>query len=631
MKPLLRLFCSVLFPLYSITLPTFGYADNLVDRLQAQSEQQKLWQRPQWLNLLHYRGNGDKADAYTSAVDDDRFFNAKNGKNDPQAELAATLVALFDSETSGNQHAQCRFVARLIWLQQQLKFNPAALPAVTCEDYLEWRKIVQPTQVTLIFPAYHLNSPSSMYGHTLLRLDRAAGDHDSDWLSTAVNFGADVKEDDNSLFYAYKGLAGGYPGIFITEPYFKKIQEYNHIEHRDIWEYPLNLTPQETERMVTHLWELKEINFDYYFFDENCSYRLLELLEVARPGVELTNEFKLTAIPVDTVRAIERAGMIESVNYRPSQATVLQHLLDSIPEEDQQLVARLSADFAFADDAAFTALSMNRQRNIVDAAYKFLRYRQVGEARDPDIAKRSYQLLAKLNSYPSQSPSAVPAPTPPEQGHGSKRATIGFGRRLDNNYGEFGFRMSFHSLTDNEAGFLRGAQINIGSLQLRAQENDSLQLYQLDLVDIFSLTPRTRFFNPLSWRIYTGLERQYTRGKDQLVGHVTGGAGVSYPFTQNSQFYALAIARLETNKQLDRSVEAALGGIGGLLWHFGPSTAHLEVGGEQFNDGVYRLRASYTQNFVLATNQSIRLAAKREWQENNTEFSDVSLSYQYYF
>jgi hypothetical protein len=617
--------------LFSVTAPGISFADDIVVKLQAQAAQQKLWQRLEWLNLVHYQGEGDAPGNYVSEVDDDRFFNAEDGKNNPDAELAATLAALFNTEPSGNENAQCRFVARLIWLHQQLQFDLTALPAVTCADYLEWRKVVQPTQVTLIFPAYHLNSPSSMFGHTLLRLDRDEGSHDSDWLSSAVNFGAEVNDDDNSLLYAYKGLFGGYPGLFITEPYFKKIQEYNRIEHRDIWEYPLNLTPQETERMVTHLWELKGINFDYYFFNENCSYRLLELLEVARPGVELTDEFKLSAIPVDTVRAIESAGMIESVNYRPSQATVLQHLLDDMPDEDHELVAQLSADITFADDARFTALTADRQRNTVDAAYRFLRYQQVGKARDPVIAKRSYQLLAKLNSFPSQSPSEVPAPIPPEQGHGSKRTTFGLGRRLDNDYAEFGFRMSFHSLEDNEAGFLRGAQINLGSLQLRAVENESLILYQLDLVDIFSLTPRTRFFNPLSWRVYAGLERELTNGVDQLVAQVTGGAGVSYPATRDGLVYALATARLESNKQLDHPVELALGGIGGLLWHFGPTTARLEVSGEQFTGGVYRLRTTYEQNFVLSTNHSIRLSAQYEWQENNTEFSDVSLNYQYYF
>ena len=52
------------------------------------------------------------------------------------------------------------------------------------------------------------------------------------------------------------------------------------------------------------MWELKQIQFDYFFFDENCSYRLLELLQVARPGLQLTTQFPLTAIPTDTVKAI---------------------------------------------------------------------------------------------------------------------------------------------------------------------------------------------------------------------------------------------------------------------------------------------------------------------------------------
>ena len=39
---------------------------------------------------------------------------------------------------------------------------------------------------------------------------------------------------------------------------------------------------------------------------------------------ELTEEFIITAIPVDTVRAIQNADMIESVRYRPAQATEIQ-------------------------------------------------------------------------------------------------------------------------------------------------------------------------------------------------------------------------------------------------------------------------------------------------------------------
>lgn len=471
-----------------------------------------------------------------------------------------------------------------------------------------------------------------MFGHTLLRLDNSQGTK-TDWLSYAVNFGADIDNSDNSLLYAYRGLAGGYPGIFISEPYFKKIQEYNRIEHRDIWEYELNLTADETEKMIEHLWELKTINFDYYFFDENCSYRLLELIEVARPEVELTDEFILTAIPVDTVRAIDDAGLIESISYRPARATEIQHILADMSDQQRDIVLSLSSDISTLDSDAFKRLSTTQQKVTVDLAYKYLRYLNTKTALDPEISKRSFQLLQKLNTYPVEIDigKSVPAPLPPEKGHKSKRMDIGLGQRLNNNYVEFGFKMAFHDLEDSKEGFLQGAQINMGNIKLRAEEDVGLRLYQFDVIDIFSLTPKNRFFNPLSWKVYSGFERQLTLDKDQLVYHVSGGAGKTWEIMENHQFHALAIGRLEINKQLKNDLEPAIGFNTGFLSHFRHSTAHLEFSGEQFEDEIYRLRVEYTQNFVLSTNHSIKLFAKHQWQDNNIDFSDLNLNYQYYF
>ena len=628
--------CTKCYLLYVVltTLPPAVQAgeDPYVTDLQAQARNQQIWRQPEWINLLHYNGKGDQPDEYVSDVNDGRFFIAAEGKTNPEEELLATIAAFYRTDIAGDEHAQCRFIARLNWFKQNLSFDVKSLPAVQCSKYLEWRNHVRSGSVTMVFPAYHLNSPSSMYGHTLLRLDAEEDEASSTWLSTAVSFGADVATDDNSILYAYKGLAGGYPGTFVTDHYYKKIQEYDRIEHRDIWEYRLNLTSDETERLVTHLWEVQNIRFDYYYFDENCSYRLLELLEIARPGVDLTGEFKLTAIPVDTVRTIARANMIETTAFKPSQLSVLREKLKQVPIEDQDLIIRLSEDLSVSTQDSFTGLSVTRQKAIVDIAYQYLRYQQTGKERDPVVAKRSHRLLLLLNSYPKNSSGKIVVATPvaPEQGHGSKRASFGLGKRLDNYYLDLGFKMSFHDLEDNEDGFLRGAQINIGNLQIRAEENESIRLYRLDLVDIFSITPRTRFFKPLSWKIYTGLERQFTRSVDQLTAHVTGGAGGSWQLLKNSQVYALITARLEANKKLDRAIEPAIGFTTGVLQHFGSSTARLDVSGEQFSDGIYRLRAAYIQNFVISINHSIRFSAKYEWQEVD-EYSDVQLRYQYYF
>lgn len=609
----------------------FASSSVTLERLLNAAQQNELWNAPHWRNLLHYEADSDSPAGFTSQVDDARFFNAPDGKTNPESELLQTLQAFYKTDIDSEHHAQCRYIARLKWLQQQLATELVNLPAVDCKEYSEWRKFVAVDQVTLIFPAYHLNSPSSMFGHTLLRLDHAKEKNSSDWLSVAVNFGANITQDDNSLFYAFKGLTGGYPGFFIVEPYFKKIQEYNQKEKRDIWEYPLNLTQQETQRMVEHLWELKEMEFDYYFFDENCSYRLLELLEVARPGIDLTSEYGLTVIPVDTVRAIKAVGLTSQVHYRPSQVTVLENLLQQIDPSYQHYVSELTEDTSLIDTKEFKSISIDQQKRIIQTAYKYLRYKKTDESRDKKSAATSYQLLSALSMLAVEDTTiAAKEPSHPEDGHYTKRTNIKTGRENEQNYVEVGIRMAFHSLEDNVNGFLQGAQINMANLQLRGTQDESVKLQRLDVVDIFSLTPRTALFDPWSWKILTGMERQLTDGTNRLVTHVSGGAGLAYDFFDDALIYGLVTLRLEHNRGFADSIEPAVGIDTGLIYHFASSTARLELSGEEFSNNEYRHRVVYSQNFVLSQNHSIKFSYKHEAHQL-TDFDEFNLAYQYYF
>lgn len=551
----------------------------------------------------------------------------------PRTEMLATLAAFYRDDVQGNEHPICRFPARLRWLSERVKIDSHTLPEVECPDYVEWRGIVQAEQVTLIFPTYHLNSPSSMFGHTLLRLDRSAGNNDSKWLSFAVNFGANVQAVDNSLLYAVKGLTGGYPGIFIVTPYYNKIREYNRIENRDIWEYRLNLTPAEVERMVVHLWELKEVNFDYYFFDENCSYRLLELLEVARPGLELTDEFGVTAIPIDTVKSIEAAGLIEDTLFRASKMTELQALLTQLSGEEEGYFERLVTDIEVVKLAGFIALDATKQQKIIDAAYRYQRYQQSTMARDDLLAKRSHTLLGLLNKYPpDDTPLPIVIPVQPEKGHHSRRVSIGVGERDEQVYQALSMRMAFHSLEDNGYGYLRGAHINMANLELRANnETDKVTLQRLDVIDIFSLTPRTRFFSPLSWRVYTGLEHQVTNGVDRLTTHVTVGVGVAYKFFDDGLFYTLGTARLELNRGFsDKRIKPAAGAAAGLLWHFASMTTRLELAAEKFSNNQYRSRLQLRHNIPFSRNHALYLSVNGE-KHTADRFVETTLSYRYHF
>ena len=598
------------------------------DSAWAQAQARELWQRDEWLKLVHYKPDAWPGQ-WKSQSDDPRFFLAAKGATDPRAEMQATLEAFTAPAEQGNQHAQCRFVARLTWLRRELALGE--LPQPDCAEYREFRDLVRATRAVLVFPSYYLNSPSSMFGHTLLRLDSGEADGGAEYLSFAANFGALVNPDDNGLFYAFRGLTGGYRGQFSVDQYYKKIREYNHDENRDIWEYPLNLSAEETGRLIEHLWELRHINFAYYFFDENCSYRILELLEVARPGLDLTSAFPLTAIPIDTVRAVQDAGLIDGKYFRPAQGTVLKQRLGTLPPELQPLVIRLSNSPALLDSPELRALSPALRASLIDAAYKYLRYTQTSTERDPEIAQRSFQLLQALQAHAADlGPAKADPGASPDMSHGSRRLSVGAWREEEQDYLTLGLRMSLHSLQENRAGFPAGAQINIGNLDLRIEDDGEVDINRLDLVDIVSLSPRDRFFKPLSWAVTTGIERQWAGGREHRVAQVNGGVGATRALWADNRIYGLVTGRLEHNHGFADPLQPAIGARGGLLLGGGTLTSVWEAGVEQFANGQTRTRVDLQNNLRLSRNQALHLQLL--WRDQRPDDAlAVGLRYQYYY
>src|SRR3989338_3935461 len=78
-------------------------------RLSAE-QLQRLADSPEWIALGHYETG--KLGGWRSYVDDETFFLAADGEQDPGAELAATLAALYGPASAGDRHAQCRYPAR---------------------------------------------------------------------------------------------------------------------------------------------------------------------------------------------------------------------------------------------------------------------------------------------------------------------------------------------------------------------------------------------------------------------------------------------------------------------------------------------------------------------------------------
>ncbi|MCR8923071.1 DUF4105 domain-containing protein [Dasania sp. GY-MA-18] len=583
----------------------------------------------QWLNLLHYKSkdpNNFWRNNFHSYVDDKTFFLSPSGYSNPVAELRATIKAFVEDANS-----QCKYPARKLWLLNRHPQLAEQLPAVDCADYEQWRKNIDAQQLVLVFASSYINSPSSMYGHTFLRVDPGNIEQGTTLLSYALSFGANIPEHENGFLYAYRGLFGGYPGTFDAKPYYEKVKEYSRMDNRDLWEYRLDFNQQELTLFMAHAWELNLVNFDYYFFDENCALRLMELLDIARPGLELAAKFTDVAIPIDTVRVVTEAGLVNDVYYRPSNQVKLQHALAALNEQEQRLAAALAEDESLLQSAAYSELTAARQQLVAHTAYSYLRYKTNSLPRDAAVSRRNLALLRAIKA--GQAPIKLPAitqPVAPEQGHKTKMWALALGEEDGKAYTDVEFHMSYHDLLDNQNGYPAKASLNMGRIIFRAKADESVQLQRLDLIEIASLAPRDEFFKPLSWRVNAGLERQWVGQKDELASQVNGGAGVAYSLYGDLSGYALASLRLEYNEGLAKNLDLAPGAALGLLWGNGKHQALVAAEHYRFLDGVERNSLSVGYNWSWDVNHALRLMFNRRLQQSH-DVSEASVSYRYYF
>ncbi|MBR9870370.1 MAG: DUF4105 domain-containing protein [Gammaproteobacteria bacterium] len=549
-------------------------ASTLATHTAFASNLENLHEHPVWLTLGHYHENRFGS-GYTSQADDPAFFLSSSGKTSPEAELAATLEAI-QQPGEGDDHARCRFPARDAWLREQLNLPD---DPITCPAYEDWADTLNTEKVTLVFAASYLNSPSSMFGHTFLRLDPPQDDNETDLLlANTISYAADAAEHDSELLFAYRGIFGGYPGITSIKPYYEMIRLYNDIEHRDLWEYTLNLSQAEVDTMLAHTWEIQDKNFDYYFFDENCAYRLLALIDVARPGTELLEEVSTHAIPSDTVRWVRDKDLVESIHYRPSAATAVSHNLESLPDEHQTIAAAIANGYVKLNDPAVQKLPPGEKARLLDATYDYVRYQSEADNWPREFAAPlSHQLLVTRSRIDNAEPiPSVPEPTVrDDQGHDTFRLSLSSGQLAHNEFTELTIRPAYHDIVDPPEGYRTGAQLQFLRLDARLyHDNDELQVEQITGVEIRSLSPRNQFFSPTSWQVGFGGRRTDTGTKRVLAPYLEGGAGGSWSLGDNSQLFAMATADLEIDDDIRRGYDFAPGADLGVL-HQSPRVSLL--------------------------------------------------------
>jgi len=605
-------FCLAFIP------PVFAFAseyDASAERLRDYAVEHSLWKDDYWQKLLYYRKtfSGVRGNSV-----DKNFYISEKGIYDPKSEFLAEIDGFFQKPADINDMPECLFPQRYFYLRKILPPEVNVIKSPVCPVFEKWKSTIDASGAGLVFAGSDLNNPSTLYGHTFLRLyrKRYSGRGLMDY---TVNYAADTG-DSKGLLYIVKGLTGSYPGRFSTVPFYLKVQEYSNWENRDLWEYPLDLSREEMETLYRHGWELGRAAFPYYFFNRNCSWQLLPYLDIIRPTAGLEKRFsgRWGVIPSDTAKAVARVfSGGEKTLFRPSGWRTVDYERARLSGEQRKAVGELvdeKSDEGFEKLKAFSAAG---QASVLEVSADYLKWKnRSGKLDGEEYTRRSGKIFAARSILGKQeTPGGEPdMPYDIRDSHGSLRTGAGFIYSGNEAAYEISARPALHGLTDYSAGYMPDVQLEMMNLRVRYMpERKRLYAEEITLVRVVNLLPWDSWSRKPAWAFSVGARQvpeNYAEEGKALVFGGSADAGISLrlPFGPGL-FYTLAEASADAGSVLDEGWRAGGGVKSGFYFDFVSARAAAGLGYMKYPSDSWNSVLSCSFDFSYSLTKDLALSA----------------------
>ncbi len=308
-----------------------------------------LANKPYWSKLLHYENNH-------SIINQQEFFLSPNGKTDLEDELNQTIKYFLSDNNS-----TCRYPARYKWLNKELNMN---LKRATCRAL---EKFLEPEfkKISIVFTAERYNSPSSVFGHTFLKVD-------SKYIPYAINYAATIPDATDPVSYFIKGAIGGFFSHYELLTYNIKDFEYTKEEFRDLISYEINYTEDEVQNIMLHMYEIKDTDEDYYFTSRNCSSELLKLIDIGRYDSQLSKELNFVTIPIDVVYILQNNNLLDKISISYSKLKLFNEYISKLSSVEKEMLRKLINREISTVNFDKSNLSLESKNNIVLAAISYI-------------------------------------------------------------------------------------------------------------------------------------------------------------------------------------------------------------------------------------------------------------------
>ena len=466
--------------------------------------------REAWLALLHYdvTSNG-----WLSQVSDPSFFLDPRGKHDPEAEWNSDRLAFLApaGERPVGEHGQCRFPARFALMKQALAWSSADVRQVECVELETHRRSVDAESLSVVFASYFLANPASAFGHIMLYLGSGSGRK-----AVLGDYSVSFEANTSGLSpwaYIPRGLTGGLIARYRLAPFHERIRKYEIEEQRDLWVFPLQVSQEEIDQLVLHLWELKDVIFEYGFLGENCAQKILRLVHAVAPRYDVLPHRTLAALPFEVSRhLVERIGLAGEPTRRPSLSTQFNRLVAELsPEETKELEVMVSSRIVPIDASSVTLMAalLWSESRTPDRAFRraaeevdhrdLMWWRELWASQVTAVTDADHSGIARPRAEPDRSLLSS---------HRPSRFTVRGGyRRGVGSILNLGARWLLHDAVDPRIGYPPASAIEVGRLEVVASAEGNLLLDEATVLRVEKLASASDLQSPLAWRVDIGARR----------------------------------------------------------------------------------------------------------------------------
>jgi hypothetical protein len=575
-------------------------------------------QRAHWKILLHYKGE-------KSVISDSSFFLAEDGHRNPESELKKTITEFFRKDIPlSNNHAICRFPARLKWIKKELNIPLNALPKVNCSDFDEYIKKTAANKISIVFASENVNNLMSMMGHIFLKIN---GERDGGEVAHALGYFANYSSI-NPISFLVGAVSYGAPGVYILEPYQKKIDEYNDRQKRSIWEYKLNLTQDQIDNVVSHIWEMRRIRTKYNFITHNCGSALLYLLYVADSNLQKI--YNPLDAPLDIIKKLNQENYIKEINLSPSDSYEFRMIADNFSTSDRVAIEKFLED---GDIKYLKNNSWQKESNIAYGGRVILDYKLVNK----DISQVKYNsLVEEIHNFSKSLPrnNLIYNVKDPLKKSKSSRLSLGYKNQgYNKDLVNFGFYPVYNSINGNNSQYFNEIDLQLMNLEGGYYSEKNKVLFDnIDLIKIKNLVAYDSFVNGLSGSFKINFERErFDANSSKIFPNTTFGIGIGEGVLNNKiLFYSMAnfgYSYFQGNNVSYASPEIGMvlkeGNFGKLYTKY---TKYISSNKYKYNEVL-----SLEQTFFLLDNHDVVMSYKNIDGEIEGRFNSFSLEYQFHF